>query len=309
MLLYLIIFIILLLLFYGLNNVLNNIKNNPKNNNYEHFDNEIKKKDTIWMYWETMPGKKKPGYIDLCINSVKHNCGSCYNVVVLDNKTINDYLPDVKDLDLSRLNLPQKVDYYRYCLLEKYGGIWIDADILVIKCICPFYKNLEQNDYVGFGCGHDMNTCKKTLYGYSKPLNWFMISKKETPFIKCVKNRALEKINESNANNKPLPYHSIGKVILSECYNELNKENNKWSYKHIPSKCQEFDTKGNKLNNILIDFNWEDCKDDRIFFPLYNTAPGYPDWFKELSVDELKNNESYLKPLIEMAFTEKEDCV
>ena len=306
MLSYLIIFIVLLLLFIFLNNFLNN---HIKNSDYEHFDNEIKKKDTIWMYWETMPGKKKPGYIDLCINSVKHNCGSCYNVIVLDNITINDYLPDVKNLDLSRLQLPQKVDYYRYCLLEKYGGIWIDADILVIKCICPFYKNLERHDYVGFGCGHDMNTCKKTLYGYSKPLNWFMISKKETPFIKCVKNRALQKINESNENNKPLPYHSIGKVILSDCYNEMNKDNNKWSYKHIPSKCQEFDTKGNKLNNILIDFNWEDCKDDRIFFPLYNTAPGYPDWFKDLSFDELKNNDSHLKPLIEMAFAEKEDCV
>ena len=213
----------------------------------------------------------------------------------------------MKYINLTNLNLPQKVDFYRYSLLEKYGGVWLDADILVIKCICPFYKKLENSDYVGFGCGHDMNTCSKTLYGYSKPLNWFMISKKNTPFIKCVKNTAYKKILEANKNNKKLSYHSIGKIVLQKCYNKMN-ENKKWSYAHIPSKCQEFDTKGNKLNNIMIDFNWQDCINERIFFPLYNTAPGYPDWFKSLTIDELKNNESYLKPLISQAFEGKDKC-
>ena len=266
-----------------------------------------KNNKTIWMYWETLPGRKKPGYIDLCINSVKFNCGKCFNIIVLDNNTIYNYLPEIKTIDFSQLQLPQKVDYYRYALLEKYGGIWIDADILVIKCICPFYKKLKDHDYVGFGCGHDMKTCQRTLYGYSKPLNWFMISKPHTPFIKCVKNKAYNKIIETNKNNTKLPYHSIGKVILEECYQELNKDTN-WSYAHIPSKCQEFDTKGNKLNNIMIKFDWEDCEEERIFFPFYNTAPGYPDWFKELTEDELKNKDLYIKPLIDKAFNIKENC-
>ena len=88
----------------------------------------------------------------------------------------------------------------------------------------------------------------------------------------------------------------------------MNK-NKSWVYEHIPSKCQEYDSSGKKLNNIMIDFNWKDCEKERIFFPLYNTAPGYPDWFKELTVDELKNNESYLKPIIEIAFSNnKKKC-
>lgn len=300
-------FLLILLIFYFINNYLLNIKNIENYNNIKSIPS-FKNERVIWMYWETLPGKKKPGYIDLCINSVKFNCDKCFDIVVLDNKTINNYLPDLDKIDLSRLNLPQKVDYYRYCLLEKYGGVWIDADILVIKCICPFYKKLKDHDYVGFGCGHSMDVCKSTLYGYSKPLNWFMISKKNTPFIKCVKESALNKINETNKNNKELSYHSIGKVVLQECYEKMNK-NKKWSYAHIPSKCQEFDTNGNKLNNIMIDFNWKDCEKERIFFPLYNTAPGYPDWFKNMTENELKTEESYLKPLIEQAFTiKKSDC-
>jgi hypothetical protein len=55
----------------------------------------------------------------------------------------------------------------------------------------------------------------------------------------------------------------------------------------------------------MIDFNWKDCIDERIFFPLYNTAPGYPDWFKNLTEEELKTKESYLKPLITQAFMDK----
>lgn len=267
--------------------------------------NPISNNKIIWMYWETLPGRKKPGYIDLCINSVKFNCSKCFKIIVLDNLTIYDYLPNIKDMDLTNLELPQKVDYYRYELLEKYGGVWLDADILVLRCICPFYNKLESNDYVGFGCGYDLQTCSKKLDGYSKPLNWFMISKPNTDFIKCVRKKAYDKIIKSK--NTKLSYHSIGKVILQDCYNELNKQNN-WTYEHIPSKCQEFDTSGNKLNNIMIDFNWKDCEKERIFFPLYNTAPGYPDWFKELTEDELKNSNLYLKPLIEKAFEIKNIC-
>ena len=310
---YSIIIIIIIIIFYFILNYTGDQEESfsnfdePTDNNIINKTDELKGTKVIWAYWETKPGKKKPGYIDLCLNSIKHNCGKCFKIIILDEKTIYDYLPEMRDFDLSKLELPQKVDYYRYCLLEKYGGVWLDADILVIKCICPFYNKLKNSDYVGFGCGYDQNICSNTLYGYSKPLNWFMISKPGTPFIKCVKGNAERKIMEANSRKTQLPYHEIGKVILSECYDKLNSGSgkDKWSYEHIPSKCQEYDTLGNKLNNIMIDFNWRDCVDERIFFPLYNTAPGYPDWFKDLTVDELKTEETYLKPLITMAFDEK----
>lgn len=292
---YIILILILIIIIFNFSNYY------LKKNKYEHFFNDTK---IIWMYWETLPNKKKPGYIDLCINSVKFNCGNCFKIIVLDEKTIYDYLPEIKNINFSNLKLPQKVDYYRYALLEKYGGVWLDADILVLKCICPFYKKLDIHDYVGFGCGYDNQICGKKFNGYSRPLNWFMISKKETPYIKCIKEKAYNKITSG----KDLPYHGLGKVLLNECYDKLNKDN-KWEYSHISSKCQEYDTKGNKLNNIMDKFEWEDCENDRIFFPLYNTAPGYPDWFKNLSEDEIKNNNNlFIKPLIDKAFEEKKIC-
>ncbi len=298
----LLIILILSIIFYIIFYIINS-KLRGHLNISENFESE---KPIIWMYWETKPGSFKPGYIDLCIDSVKFNCGKCFNVIVLDNHKIYSYIPEIKDAKfmakLNRLSLPQKVDYYRYILLEKYGGVWIDADILILKCICPYYDKLKTHDYVGFGCGHDLSTCKKTMYGYSKPLNWFMMSRPNTDYMKCIKSKAEAKINDDT---KKFSYHGIGKVILSECYNDMNT-NKQWDYHHVPSKCQEYDTKGNKLNNILNNFEWEDCDKERFFFPLYNTAPGYPDWFKKLSKEELmENTEIKLGPIIKRAFEEK----
>lgn len=302
--------LIIIIIFYVTNYLLKK-KENFENMEYGTFNSDDNNSDNnriIWMYWETLPGKSKPGYIDLCIESVKFNCGKCFKIIVLDNNKILEYLPELDMSEISHLSLPQRVDYYRYCLLEKYGGVWLDADILVIKCICPFFKKLKNYDYVGFGCGFDRKKCKTIDKAYSRPLNWFMISKKNTPFIQCVKNSAYEKIMEYKDANLKLPYHSIGKVILNECYEKLNTDGKEWNYEHIPSKCQEYDSDGNKLNNILIDFEWKDCSKERIFFPLYNTAPGYPDWFKQLTSKKLKESNLYLKPLIIQAFEKKKLC-
>jgi hypothetical protein len=139
-----------------------------------------------------------------------------------------------------------------------------------------------------------------------------MISKPKTPFIKCVKSSALNKIlklNESDDNK--ISYHDLGKVILNDCYKKLNKQSG-FKYAHIPSKCQEYDTSGNKLNNIMKPYNVRDCGSKRYFFPLYNTAPGYPDWFKNLSKEDLLNGRGpykyYLKEIIDEAFSIKGEC-
>ena len=267
-------------------------------NKKEKFDN----KPIIWMYWETPQNKIKPGYIDLCYNSVIHNCSNCFNVILLDNKNIYQYIPDLDKYNLVNLSIPQKVDLYRYILLEKYGGLWIDADILVLKCLCKFYKKLDQYDYVGFGCGYDNKTCGLKNNGYGRPLNWMMASKPNTEYLKCIKNNALEKIN----NQEKIRYHGIGKDVLKECHDNLKNKKN-WKYYHVNSKCNEYDSYGNKLNNIFKNFNNTDCS-ERYFFPFYNTAPGLPQWFKELSVDELKNQDLDIKPIIKEAFKSKCNC-
>ena len=250
------------------------------NKSIESFSNN---KPYIWMFWETLPGKNKPGYIDLCYESVVHNCASCFNIIYLNEKNIKYYVPEINQYNISHLKIQHKADFYRYLLLEKYGGLWIDADVLVLKCLCKYYKNLDHYDYLGFGCGYNKKFCSKSLYGYGSPLNWIMGSKPKSKFMQCIVSKVKDKINS----NDKVKYHEIGRSTLKKCHDELRKSEN-WSYYHVPSKCNEYDDCGNKLNNIFKNFDNSKCTNERYFFPFYNTAPGYPQGFKDLKSDEIK---------------------
>jgi hypothetical protein len=64
--------------------------------------------------------KKKPGYIDLCYQSVIHNCSNCFDIKYLNETNIKDYIPEIADYNISQLKIQHKADVYRYLLLNKY---------------------------------------------------------------------------------------------------------------------------------------------------------------------------------------------
>ncbi len=305
---YIFLFLILLFIIY----IIYNKIYNKYNYNENFYNNNNKPK--IWCYWETMINKKKPAYIDLCYDTLIHNCKDCFDIILLNEKNIYNYLPNLKDeIDLSTLSIPHKTDYYRYALLEKYGGIWIDADIIVTRCLCPLYKELlhSNKDYMGFGCGRSRSSCSLNPNGKNNPTNWLMMSKPKSDFMNCVKENAKNVIGEKG---NDFSYHEIGKVGLNKCIEKMRSKDLNWDYIHIPSTCQEYNDKGEKLNNIMIPYDVKKCSEKRYFFPLYNTAPGYPDWFKDLSKTDLMNERSlngekyYLKDILDEAFLKKEKC-
>jgi len=261
------------------------------------------KKPIIWMFWETLPGKKKPGYIDLCHKSVIHNCSSCFQIIYLNECNIKKYIPEIESYNISHLRIQHKSDIYRYLLLNKYGGLWIDADILVLKCLCKYYKKLDKYDYVGFGCGYNNKFCGQTYSGYGSPLNWMMGSKPKSKYLECI----LSNVKDKLKNQDKVKYHEIGKQALRKCHDQLKKTDN-WDYYHVTSKCNEYDNDGNKLNNIFKEYNHNKCNNERYFYPFYNTAPGYPQWFKDLNADEVRNYDLPIKDIIDEAFSSKKSC-
>jgi len=289
---------IILLLFIFICFIL--INNNQKNKINEHFNIH---KPILWMFWETLPGNKKPGYIDLCYQSVLHNSNECFEIIYLNEHKIKKYLPELKKYNLDHLKIQHKADFYRYLLLEKYGGLWVDADILLLKCPCQYTKKLKDHDYIGFGCGYNKDLCSKTGYGYGSPLNWMMASKPNSNYMKCIISNAHDKIN----NKDGFKYHDIGRETLRKCASKL-KENENWSYYHVPSTCNEYDEHGHKLNKIFKDFGDSKCNKERVFFPFYNTAPGYPQWFKDLSAEKIKTLDIPIQPIIHEAFSKKNKC-
>ena len=228
-----------------------------------------------------------PDYIKLCIKTIYHHCEKSFNIQLLNSDNISVYIPELKQLsvDLSTLPIQQKVDIYRLLLLYKYGGLYMDTDIIVLQDLKDIAGKLSQYDFVGFGCTGD--TCK---YGYGMPSNWLMASRPNTELIKnCIKNATKKMSSNKNVFNKNDDYHGLGKKIIWE---ELSKMNN-YKYFHYHSDYDGTrDINGNWVNmdrmfsNEIIKYS--DPK-KMMFIVLYNSDAN--DNYKNMKMgDILKSN-------------------
>jgi hypothetical protein len=119
---------------------------------------------TIWTYWENRKGASKPAYLDLCIETVRRHSPS-YDVVVLDERSVRDRLPDLREDIFRTREIAHRADYIRARTVYEYGGIWLDSDIVLLNQI-DADEALATHDFVG--CGIE----------YGKPSIWFFAANK-----------------------------------------------------------------------------------------------------------------------------------
>jgi hypothetical protein len=269
----------------------------------EHFTSS---KPIIWMYWENVPGKSRPPYLDLCYKSVLKNCSHQFTVILITADNVYEYLPHLRtDLDSKLPNIPMKTDYIRYQLMYHHGGIWLDFDTIVVKDIYPVYELLEKYDFVGFGCYYRDQVCLERS-GYPNPANWALMSRRRNAlFGRCVE------ICDNYLDNYDLDffqknYHLFGKDLLPKAIIHTEKTRPNWKYYHFPSKCLERDSTGTKTRNHILVSNADidpNCSSKYYFIPIYNTAPGFPQWFRDMSVDQILSADLLISKMYRLALT------
>lgn len=247
-------------------NQIETFNSNPNSNS-----NPIEKTSRIiWIYWENINRNKHPTYIKLCLDTMKKHLGTKYKLIFLNEKTIKNYLPNLRD-DFSNLKIAQKVDYYRIALLHKYGGIWIDADIIVMRDFDPIFEKLDEGyDYVGFGC-----TGWECSYGYFRPSNWVMGSRKNSILMaKCLEklNKKLDMRNTNQVQDDST-YHDYGKIILWDSLDELKPFG--YNYYHFTSEHDGARDKNKNwihIDNFFSTNKTEFLNESKLFFVvLYNS--------------------------------------
>lgn len=100
-------------------------------------------KPRIFTFWE--PKEKIPGYIRLCIKTWERFLPD-YEVTILDYATLKDYLTQ-EEIDTfieRRMSLAMQSDCIRCILMEKWGGIWMDADTIIRRG--DVFEHLFQGD-------------------------------------------------------------------------------------------------------------------------------------------------------------------
>lgn len=162
-------------------------------------------KPTIWQFWQG----PKPPFIELCLETVKKNNVN-FQHVVLDENSVFDYLPDLrKDLDLLP-RIANKADYIRFRLLKEYGGIWLDADVVLFKDLKDVYERFEKSHFDFSATSH---------FGLGKPSIWLLMSKKKSSIVDFQVMSMDSKLNSKKYN---IAWSGFGAHLLWNFTNQNN---------------------------------------------------------------------------------------
>ncbi|KAF1015359.1 MAG: hypothetical protein GAK29_04598 [Acinetobacter bereziniae] len=143
-------------------------------NQLEHFQLKGKKKfndqKIIWQYWGQGIQSDLPHIVKLCFSSVDQFKAD-YQVIRLDESNIKDYL-DLPDFVWDKRNNSKFkhaffADLIRLALLNVYGGVWLDATILLTA---PIESEISQADYFMFQ--RHCDTLEKQLW-YERNYDYF----------------------------------------------------------------------------------------------------------------------------------------
>lgn len=107
--------------------------------NYNYIIEDIKevtsskKSKYVWQYW-AQGIDNAPPLVKKCMESVAHYCSE-FEVIIINDSNIKEYVDIPKHiydkLKQGKISYAHFSDYLRAYLLSKYGGIWIDATVLL----------------------------------------------------------------------------------------------------------------------------------------------------------------------------------
>ncbi len=126
----------------------------PESVSEEEFNNNILFKNCIWTAW--LQGEDNaPEVIRLTLASIRKHANG-HRVIVLTNETIEQYI-DVPKLikrkyETGILRYAHYADVLRMIVLAKYGGIWLDATMLLTG---PIHEDAFSNLFYSVGVNRD----------------------------------------------------------------------------------------------------------------------------------------------------------
>jgi len=95
------------------------------------------------MYWEG----EKPEWISLCEATIRRHTS---RVQLLSASDFTDLREEDCDIPIEKLYVAHRADYIRAYLLAKFGGLWVDADCVVLKNLDPLIGILGHWDFLGY---------------------------------------------------------------------------------------------------------------------------------------------------------------
>jgi len=129
--------------------------------------------------------------------------GKGYNVILITDKNINDYIENIPDY-FDKLVPAHQADFVRVNVICEYGGIWLDSDTLILDTLDTLFDIVENNN--GFFIKQNNNTLCNGIFG----------SKKQTSLMVEWRNQMMKLLDSTGGN---IQWCGIGNFMLRDIYN------------------------------------------------------------------------------------------
>ena len=215
---------------------------------------------------------------------MRKNIGASHVLNVVTPENVREFLPELRtDLDDPLcLKVPAKADIIRVQLLKKYGGLWLDADVILFKEPSFFTDKLKEFDFVVMS---------------KKPDNWLLASKPSGELINKWAERQNALLDENDRCFFRQNYFSLGREILRDL-TSLEK------ICFLSPICSGRDSERREITNRMLRFPGvpeKACADKRIIMHLRNTSPGFPGAVKSASEEEILESDTLMGNMFRQA--------
>jgi hypothetical protein len=95
----------------------------------------------VWTYWEG----PCPDWIEACLRTFRKHIPE---IRILDPESFENLRHNDQDINLKPLLVAQRADFIRAYLLTHFGGLWIDADCLLMRRPTQIFERLREVDFV-----------------------------------------------------------------------------------------------------------------------------------------------------------------
>lgn len=215
----------------------------------------------IWRYW-SQGWENAPYMIHECTKSIEYYAHD-WKIVNLDAKNIHNYI-EIPDQFVTIPDFPIQwiSDAIRLLLLEKYGGVWLDATIFLNTNLTNFIKPLNGDSLFFFRWE---NKTAVSSWFIAANLNSYIVSRLSHQFQKNILSSSFIKENEKYFKKwRGSPNY----FLLHRLFEQLTKEDRKFGelVKDMP-----FIDSFNVLSTAFYGWNKDVCNE--IEDNIYNNSP------------------------------------
>jgi len=110
----------------------------------------------IWTYWENPKWwDKMYGYIEMCIDAIR-KYSFPHKVITVNRNSLKKYVKDIHPKFYEIEPKCMQADYARLILLSQNGGVWLDADTILIKNISSYFGGIIKKYGIFWGSNRSL---------------------------------------------------------------------------------------------------------------------------------------------------------